>query len=241
MADAEAPQPAARPPQPSGGAGAGTFLFALLLLSLTAGAMWLHHTGRLQELLAKPQPQAPLPAPAQPIKLAAPAKVRVPDTSAVERARGSVGFVGKDEKVAGVADRDQEYPESLGRVSSGDRLSRLMEGEGPPVSFSGDGGPDRFEGRLVRSARDWQALWREVGGHDIPDLDFNRKMAVAVFAGRRPKGSAVEIASARPRGQVFLVEYRLSLPRARAPLSARPYHVVTAPKSKLRAVFRQVE
>ncbi|MGH3369203.1 MAG: hypothetical protein ACRDPR_04320, partial [Nocardioidaceae bacterium] len=48
----------------------------------------------------------------------------------------------------------------------------------------------------IRSAAEWQALWKEHDGGDLPAVDFAHSMVVGVFLGSRPTaGYAVEISA----------------------------------------------
>jgi hypothetical protein len=84
---------------------------------------------------------------------------------------------------------------------------------------------------VVRTAAEWQALWKE---HDAqraaPPLDFTQSIVVAVFLGTRPtSGFAVEIAAVRTEGNRVVVEYREQRPPRDALLAqvlTSPFHIV---------------
>jgi hypothetical protein len=87
----------------------------------------------------------------------------------------------------------------------------------------------------VRTAVEWDALWRLHGGERTrPPVDFGKDVIVAVFLGSRPTaGFAVEIVGAREDGPVLVVQYRETRPPAGA-LTAQvltmPYHIAAVPK-----------
>jgi hypothetical protein len=80
---------------------------------------------------------------------------------------------------------------------------------------------------VIRSTADWAALWREHAGEGKPPaVDFNKTMAVAIFAGSRPTaGHAVEIESIDAKGTTLFVRYRVRGPRPQDMVA----QVLTAP------------
>ncbi len=104
------------------------------------------------------------------------------------------------------------------------------------------------EGRqaIVRTERDWTALWRQ---HDpnrpAPPVDFKRDMVVAVFLGSRPTaGYSAEIADVAVSGDTLVVRYRERRPQADA-IAAQvltfPFHMVSVPARPGRATFESIE
>jgi len=104
--------------------------------------------------------------------------------------------------------------------------------------FTGEGGPSSFEGRVVKNEKQWASLWRSVGGHDMPRLDTQKEMAVAVFGGIQPAGSIVQIFSAEPASGKLIVSYRIEKPAQPLGGTCRPYKVVVIPTSTLPVMFR---
>lgn len=99
---------------------------------------------------------------------------------------------------------------------------------------------------VVRTAAEWQALWKE---HDaqgaMPPVDFTQSIVVAVFLGTRPSaGFAVEIAAVKTEGDRAVVEYREGRP-ARGAISAQvltsPFHIVRLARISGSVEFRRIE
>jgi hypothetical protein len=87
----------------------------------------------------------------------------------------------------------------------------------------------------VRTAAEWEALWRLHGGERTrPAVDFGKEMVVAVFMGSRPTaGFSVEIVGTRVDGAVLVVQYRETRPPADALVAqvlTMPYHIAAVPK-----------
>jgi hypothetical protein len=142
-------------------------------------------------------------------------------------------------RIAGEEDNreEDEYMSDRNRQ----RLRQMLDSDrSPAVTFSGDGGPDRGMGRVIRSKDSWDKLWKSVGGHDMPDLDFKRQMGVVIFAGKQPPGSIVQILSAGPKKGKFVVVYEVLRPQKRLRgKNIRPYQVRVAPYSELKVVFKK--
>jgi hypothetical protein len=87
----------------------------------------------------------------------------------------------------------------------------------------------------VRSAMEWEKLWRLHGGARArPAVDFRKDMVVAVFLGSRPTaGYSVEIVDTRPDGASLIVQYRETRPAPggiAAQVLTSPYHIVALPR-----------
>jgi hypothetical protein len=87
----------------------------------------------------------------------------------------------------------------------------------------------------VRSAAEWEKLWRQHAGERArPAVDFGKEMVVAVFLGSRPTaGFSIEIAGTREDGAALIVQYRETRPPAgaiTAQVLTSPYHIVALPK-----------
>ncbi|PCI37052.1 MAG: hypothetical protein COB53_07705 [Elusimicrobia bacterium] len=76
-------------------------------------------------------------------------------------------------------------------------------------------------------------MWKSVGGHDIPELNVDTQMGVAMFGGNLPAGSHVAIVNTKEHEKYFRVQYRILRPRDKKPGTVRPYHVVVVKKSIL--------
>lgn len=66
-----------------------------------------------------------------------------------------------------------------------------------------------FRTAVARTAAEWQALWATLGQRqNMPNVNFDTTMIVAVFLGVRPTpGYAVDIVDARREGTMLIVEY----------------------------------
>jgi len=98
---------------------------------------------------------------------------------------------------------------------------------------------------VVRTAADWQALWKQHGGEGTPPtVDFNQSTVVAVFLGSRPTtGFAVEITAARTEGNRTLVEYLERRPPPDAIVAqvlTSPFHIVRLPRTAGAVEFRRL-
>ena len=87
----------------------------------------------------------------------------------------------------------------------------------------------------VRTAAEWEALWRLHGGERArPAVDFGKEMVVAVFMGSRPTaGFSVEIVGTRVDGPALVVQYRETRPPADAFVAqvlTMPYHIAAVPR-----------
>jgi hypothetical protein len=117
----------------------------------------------------------------------------------------------------------------------------------PPAPASGGGtalarvakgdmsGIETMRQVTVRTAAEWQKLWKEHAPDEkLPVVDFNTNMVVGIFLGSKPSaGYQVEIVSVRPEGTDVVVEYAQKQP-GRGMMSAQmltePYDLVVVPK-----------
>ena len=88
----------------------------------------------------------------------------------------------------------------------------------------------------VRSAAEWEKLWRQHAGERArPPVDFAKETVLAVFLGSRPTaGFSIEIAGTRQDGPTLIVQYRETRPAAGgivAQVLTSPYHIVAMSKS----------
>lgn len=107
----------------------------------------------------------------------------------------------------------------------------------PPLNYAGDNGTPRAETRVIRTKKDWDALWRQTGGHDMPFVDFERYMGLVVFAGERPAGSKVVMAASP--GQRLEVRWKVLAPTAAQAGMTRPFAAVLVPRTAAAVSFRE--
>lgn len=106
-----------------------------------------------------------------------------------------------------------------------------------------DSNVDAARQAVIRTAGEWDALWRLHGGERTrPAVDFGKEMVVAVFLGSRPTaGFAVEIVGTREDGSALVVQYRESRPPAGALVAqvlTMPYHIAAVPRRAATADVR---
>jgi PrcB C-terminal len=128
-------------------------------------------------------------------------------------------------------------------------LAALLQSTPPPVRTVGKGSMSTIEQPrqvTVRSAADWDALWKENGATaPVPAVDFSREMVVGIFLGSRPTaGYAVEIVRAVGNSDSFIVEYvetRPSRDAITAQVLTSPYHLAAIPKHEGTVAFKKVD
>jgi hypothetical protein len=91
---------------------------------------------------------------------------------------------------------------------------------------------------VVRTAAEWDALWRaHLPARQPAAVDFSKEMVVGVFLGSKPTpGYGVTIASAAEEGGVLRVRYRETSPppdAISAQVITHPYLIVAIPKSSV--------
>ena len=99
---------------------------------------------------------------------------------------------------------------------------------------------------VVRTAAEWQALWKE---HDAqraaPAVDFAQSSVVAVFLGTRPTaGFGVDITAVKTEGSRAVVEYREQRPprdALTAQILTSPFHIVRVARASGPIEFRRIE
>lgn len=99
---------------------------------------------------------------------------------------------------------------------------------------------------IVRSADEFQALWKSHSTAPLPKVDFSKSIVVAVFAGMRPTaGYTVTITAVqRTDGGGAVVEYVESAPdksRMVAQMLTSPFHLVSIPGDVKTVEFKQVQ
>ncbi len=97
---------------------------------------------------------------------------------------------------------------------------------------------------VVRTAAEWQALWKEhAPGQAAPAVDFAQSMVVAVFLGSRPTaGFEVEITAVRQEGGRTVVDYVEGRPppdALTAQVLTSPFHIVRARRATGEVEFRR--
>ena len=98
---------------------------------------------------------------------------------------------------------------------------------------------------VVRTAMEWQALWKQHDGERaVPSVDFTQSVVAAVFLGTRPSaGFRVEITAVKTEGTRTIVEYveRQPAPDAFvAQMLTSPFHVVRFARTTGAVEFRRV-
>ena len=99
---------------------------------------------------------------------------------------------------------------------------------------------------VVRTAAEWQALWKQHDpGRAAPPVDFSQSMVAAVFLGFRPTaGFTAEITAVKTEGKGTVVEYRERRPAADAFVAqviTSPFHIVRLPLSAGSVEFRRLK
>ena len=128
-------------------------------------------------------------------------------------------------------------------------LAALLQSPPPAVRTVGKGPVSAIEQPrqvTVRSAAEWEALWKENGANaPLPAVDFSREMVVAVLLGRRPTaGYGVEIVRIVGNGGALVVEYVETAPSRdtiTAQILTSPYHLAAIPKSEGAVSFKKVD
>ena len=129
-------------------------------------------------------------------------------------------------------------------------LAALLQSTPPPQLRTVGKGPvsaiEQARQVTVRSAADWEKLWKENGANaPLPAVDFSREMVVGVFLGRRPTaGYGVETVRAIGNSSALVVEYVETAPSRdsiTAQILTAPYHLVAIPKHDGAVTFKKVE
>jgi hypothetical protein len=98
---------------------------------------------------------------------------------------------------------------------------------------------------VVRTAADWQKLWKEHDSRPAPEVDFSSSIVVGVFLGTRPTaGYGVTITAVAAKDGSAIVDYTEQRPtpgRMTAQVLTSPFHLVTVPKEIEKVEFRRVE
>jgi len=96
---------------------------------------------------------------------------------------------------------------------------------------------------VVRTADEWQALWKAHAASAAPAVDFSKSMVVGVFVGTRPTaGYGVQITSVRQTADAIVVEYRERQPASggmTAQVLTSPFQLVSIPRDTKKVEFTQ--
>ena len=98
---------------------------------------------------------------------------------------------------------------------------------------------------VVRTAAEWQALWKEHDpGSAAPPVDFTQSAVVGIFLGSRPTaGFSVDITAVKTEGNRTVVEYLERRPAADAfvaQILTSPFHVVRLAQIAAPVGFRRL-
>jgi hypothetical protein len=98
---------------------------------------------------------------------------------------------------------------------------------------------------IVRTAADWETLWKSHDSAPAPAVDFSRAQVVGVFLGTRPTaGFSVRITGITAKGTSAVVEYVEGRPRAgamTAQVITSPFHLVSLPRTVETVEFKKTE
>jgi PrcB C-terminal len=100
---------------------------------------------------------------------------------------------------------------------------------------------------VVRSATEWQMLWRQHGQEPatLPVVDFTESLVVGVFVGSRPTaGYSVEIVAVKTERNRTIVEYRERRPDRDAlvlQVITSPFHLVRVPRTESVIEFKRLD
>jgi hypothetical protein len=96
---------------------------------------------------------------------------------------------------------------------------------------------------VVRTAEEFQALWKTHSTAPLPKVDFSKAMVVGVFLGMRPTaGYGVSITAVTKSAKGLVVEFREGVPekgKMVAQLLTSPFHLVSIPRDDGAVEFRQ--
>jgi PrcB C-terminal len=114
------------------------------------------------------------------------------------------------------------------------------------VARGTDSGVDESRQVVIRSAAEWQVLWKAHNAdRAAPVVDFARSVVVGVFLGSRPTaGFGMEITAVKREGERSVVEYleRRPPPGAiTAQVLTSPYHLVSLPRDIGTVEFRRLQ
>ena len=103
---------------------------------------------------------------------------------------------------------------------------------------------DEARQTVVRSAAEWQALWKTHSSQAPPKVDFDTSIVVAVFLGTRPTaGYSVQITAVRRTASGAVVEYVERKPPSsgmRAQVLTSPFDMVAIPRDVQKIEFKLI-
>jgi hypothetical protein len=98
---------------------------------------------------------------------------------------------------------------------------------------------------VVRTADQWQTLWKGHSSQPAPVVQFSQSVVVGVFLGSRPTaGFQVEITAVKAQGGLAVVEYVERQPGRGAVVAqvlTSPFHLVALPRDVDTIEFRRIE
>ncbi|MBI2362670.1 MAG: hypothetical protein HYV15_04740 [Elusimicrobia bacterium] len=103
------------------------------------------------------------------------------------------------------------------------------------------GGLGQSGGAVITRPEDWADLWKRVGrAEPLPQVDFSKEMAVAVFGDRdESQQRSMSIVSLSEDAGTLVIRYRVGVEKGPGP--SAPYAAVVAQKSELPFSFLKVE
>jgi hypothetical protein len=98
---------------------------------------------------------------------------------------------------------------------------------------------------VVRTAAEWQSLWKQHGGDTaVPPVDFTQSLVAAVFLGSRPStGFTADITGVKTEGPRTVVEYLEGQPPRdgfAAQMLTSPFHIVRLARTAGAVEFRRL-
>lgn len=125
----------------------------------------------------------------------------------------------------------------------------MMQGGAPALRTLDKGDQSNMDDAkqaVARTAAEWTALWNQHSpDRPRPAVDFSKDMVVGVFLGSRPTaGWVLEIVSAAPEGDAFVVRYRELAPppgAVTAQVITSYHHLVAVPKTSATVRFEKLK
>jgi hypothetical protein len=97
---------------------------------------------------------------------------------------------------------------------------------------------------VVRTADEFQALWKTHSSAPLPKVDFSKSIVVGVFLGMRPTaGYTVAILAVRRTDKGAVVEFVEGMPektQMTAQMLTAPFHIIAIPNDVKAVEFSQV-
>jgi hypothetical protein len=114
------------------------------------------------------------------------------------------------------------------------------------ISKGDQSGVERQREVIVRTAGEWQAVWKEHRPDEPPpSVDFSKSMAIGVFLGfRNTGGYSVAITSIEDTGGDVIVTWKESKPGPQdiaSQVLTFPFHIVRTEHLGGRIVFKQAQ